>query len=60
MMKPLCTKLLLLFAVLFVEALKAVMLFPYVRFRNEAIKAQTPMDDLVDRLEWAWQVRWGW
>jgi hypothetical protein len=43
-------------AVIFVEALKAVMLFPYVRFRSRAIHHQTPGDDIVDRLGWAWQV----
>jgi hypothetical protein len=42
---------------IFVEYLIAIMLFPYVRFRNEAVKSQTPWDDMVDRAEWMWQVR---
>jgi hypothetical protein len=45
-----------LLAEIFVEALKAVMLFPYVRFRSRAIHHQTPWDDIIDRLEWGWQV----
>lgn len=48
--------LLLLLADFFVESLKAIMLFPYVRFRSRAIHHQTPWDDILDRLQWAWQV----
>jgi hypothetical protein len=42
---------------IFVEYLIAIMLFPYVRFRNEAVRSQTPWDDMMDRAEWVWQVR---
>jgi hypothetical protein len=52
----LCAVGILLFDKLFSQFLAAVMLFPYVRFRNAAMMEQSPLDDMMDRVQWAWQV----